>query len=411
MDSNGRVLERGRHLLSLKDFNASDRLEELMRAGASSFKIEGRLKEMEYVKNITAYYRTRIDEIISSHPDLYRRSSAGRATLTFSPSPVKSFNRGFTHYFLDKRRPEGISSPLTPKSMGEVISDISRLNNGDGISFFNADNEYEGVMVNGIKGKRIIGNRPFALPKDAVIHRTLDAQWQKLLAKPSAERRLSLDITLRGKSIYGIDERGVSALVSLDADLQEAKTPRDLRMDFDKLGNSIYRLSGFNVEIPFSPFIPASQMASARRRLLEALQNAGKTSYVFDRRRPEDPAAIYPSAHLDYRDNVANALAREFYISHGVRTIEPAMEIAVKGKTVSERVENTISDNVRSAASEKVVMTTRHCILRERSCCLKRNPEALKGFRFPLILISGPHRFPLRFDCSRCEMQLLSGLG
>lgn len=164
-DASGRVLARNRHLLSLKDFNASARLEEMLRAGVSSFKIEGRLKDASYVKNIVAYYRRLLDEIISANPENLRRASFGTSEISFTPAPEKSFNRGFTHYFLDERRPHAISQPMTPKSMGEEISDVSTLNNGDGLSYFNEQGEYVGVLVNGVRNGRIIANKPFKLPK------------------------------------------------------------------------------------------------------------------------------------------------------------------------------------------------------------------------------------------------------
>ena len=391
-DADGKVLARNRHLLSLKDFNASDRLEQLLEAGVSSFKIEGRLKDAAYVKNTVAYYRKRIDEIIAANPENYRRSSYGRSEYTFTPDLSKSFNRGFTHYFLDSRRPKDISSPLTPKSMGETVTDLSQLRNGDGISFFNARNEYEGVMVNGVSNGKIKGNRPFVLPKGAVIHRTFDSAMQKLLARPSATRRIRLDVTLTPLLLEGVDERGVRAAVSLDADVQTAKTPRNLREAFDKLGNTIYYLGDFSVVADNDIFIPASQLADARRRLIEAMTRTSRATYKFARRAEENPDAKYPSASLDYQDNVANRLAADFYRSHGVSSIEPAMETEIPGE---------------SNAAPRWVMTTRHCILRESGRCLRQTPPARRDFRLPLTLQSGQIRFTLDFDCNNCEMHLL----
>ncbi|MDE6559726.1 MAG: U32 family peptidase, partial [Muribaculaceae bacterium] len=196
IDAENTRIERNRHLLSLKDLNLYDRLEELFKVGVSSFKIEGRLKDLSYVKNIVALYRNKIDEIIKSHPERYCRSSYGKVNIDFVPKADKSFNRGFTHYFLDNKKPSNITSTLTPKSMGEVIDDVSELHNGDGISFFNNKKEYEGLMVNRVTGRKIIGNRNFILPKNAVIHRTFDIEWQKKMARNTAERRLRLDIEL-----------------------------------------------------------------------------------------------------------------------------------------------------------------------------------------------------------------------
>ncbi|MDE5652991.1 MAG: U32 family peptidase, partial [Muribaculaceae bacterium] len=269
-DADGHILERDRHLLSLKDFNLSDNLEELLVAGVSSLKIEGRLKDASYVKNIVALYRQRLDAVIAAHPDLYCRASAGRSEISFKPEASKSFNRGFTRYFFDSRRPEAISSPLTPKSMGEVISDIHELHNGDGISYFNSKNEYEGVMVNGIKGNRIIGNREFRIPPGTAIHRTLDIQWQKALSRPTATRRMRLDVVLTDTSLSARDELGRRACVALPADLEAAMTRKSLRDNFNKLGNTIYYLGDFD-DSAFSRFIPPSQFAECRRRLIDML--------------------------------------------------------------------------------------------------------------------------------------------
>lgn len=389
-DADGKVLTRDRHLLSLKDFNLSDRLELLLEAGASSFKIEGRLKDASYVRNIVAYYRNRLDEIIKKYPDKYYRSSFGHSEISFQPVPEKSFNRGFTHYFIDSRKPGDISSPFTPKSMGETISNVSELHNGDGISFFNSKGEYEGVMVNGVKGNKIIGNRAFNLPKGTQIHRTLDIQWQKQMSRATAVRKLRLDVKFNHNSVEATDERGTYVVISLPKGLEPAKKHRSIRDNFDKFGNTIYRLEKFD-EDDFNLFIPASQLSEIRRNLLEALKAAAKATFKFDYRLKEDTSVCYPDKELDYRDNVANRLAESFYRSHGVEDIEPALET---GKTAKK--------------SNKILMTTRHCILREMGLCLKENPANRRAFRLPLTLSSGQHSFRLHFDCANCEMQVRS---
>lgn len=393
-DANGKILAKDRHLLSLKDFNLSDRLEDLLNAGVSSLKIEGRLKDVTYVKNIVAYFRQRLDAIIRNSDGKYKRSSYGQSTTKFVPQADKSFNRGFTHYFLDNRRQLGISSTLTPKSMGEIITDPSELHNGDGISFFNEKQEYEGVMVNGISNGKIKGNREFRIPKGSPIHRTLDVQWQKTLSKPSSTRKLYLDIWISRKRVYARDERGVEAYVELNADIQPAKSHQDLRKAFDKLGNTIYNLREFHNEFDENVFIPASQLADARRRLLELLEATSKATYVYDKRRIENREFKFPYSKLDYQDNVANHLAKEFYHSHGVIEISDAMEIE---KPVSKHKKN----GMRS------VMTTRHCILREMGKCLKEGNGERRDFKLPLKLSSGKNSFLLDFDCKNCEMHLL----
>ncbi|MDE6271804.1 MAG: U32 family peptidase [Muribaculaceae bacterium] len=407
-DAAGKVLERNRHLLSLKDFNLSDRLEELLDAGASSLKIEGRLKDASYVKNIVGFYRKRLDEIIRNHPDTYRRSSAGVSELTFRPQADKSFNRGFTHYFIDSRRPASITSPLTPKSMGEKIKDISQLNNGDGISYFNDRNEYEGVMVNGIKGNRIIGNRTFQLPKGASIHRTFDIKWQKEMARPTATRRIDLDVIITDTYISATDGRGISATLSLPKDLQPARNRRTIRDSFDKFGNTIYRIRNFT-EDNFTLFIPASQLSDLRRQLIRALESASKATYRFDYRRKENSGYPYPSKQLDYRDNVANRLADQFYREHGVTSIQPAIEIGPQEFHQSDEADGQRGQRKKyDEKKERIVMTTRHCILREMGKCLQRTPPCKRNFQLPLFMTSGKNKFRLKFNCEQCEMEVLT---
>ncbi|MDE6382545.1 MAG: U32 family peptidase, partial [Muribaculaceae bacterium] len=262
----GEVVEKDRYLLSLRDFNASARIEEMALAGVSSFKIEGRLKDSSYVKNVTAAYRHAIDAVIARHPGMFCRSSCGKSKIAFTPDLSKSFNRGFTEYFLDGRHPGTMASLSTPKSMGEIIRDPRMLNNGDGISFFNASGEYEGVGVNRVENGRIVGSRPFRLPKGAVIHRTLDRCWQSLMSRDTASRSIRVDITIDETGVSAADERGVKVRVALDADRSVARKPMDPRPVFAKLGGTVYRLGEFVNNLAPSTFIPASQRTALRRR-------------------------------------------------------------------------------------------------------------------------------------------------
>ena len=386
----GEVLAKDKYLLSLRDFNASDHVEDMILAGVSSFKIEGRLKDADYVKNVTAAYRSATDAVIARYPDRFCRSSFGVSEIGFSPSLSKSFNRGFTDYFLSPARNRSMASLLTPKSMGEEISDVSQLNNGDGISFFNQHGVYEGVGVNRVDKGRIFGSRPFVLPKGAVIHRTLDRRWQQLMDSETAVRTLSVDITIDERGISAEDERGVCVRIALEADKSEARKPMDPRPVFAKLGATVYRLRRFTNNLEPSTFIPASQLTALRRRLIEALDRSNLSTYRFDLRRSEEKVN-YPSSVLDARDNVANSLARRFYAEHGVKVFADAIELnRPKGETE--------------------VMTTRYCIRRELGCCLcDRNVDAKKRVRFdgPLTISTGPHTFRLEFDCKTCNMHVI----
>lgn len=386
----GELVETNKHLLSLKDLNASASLEQLMDAGVSSFKIEGRMKDSSYVKNITSFYRKAIDSVIAKYPEKYHRSSFGTSFVDFEPQLDKSFNRGFTDYFLLGRRNEKMASLSTPKSMGEIITDISELHNGDGISFFNSKGEYEGVLVNGVVNGNIIGSRRFSLPEGSLIHRTFDKEWQKKLNRPTAVRILKLNISIDEAGITADDERGVKVRISLDADKSKALKPFDPKPVFAKLGGTSYRLNKFVNNLSADTFIPASQLTSLRRKLLEALDKANLSSYRFDYRKEEKPC-LYPSTTLDSRDNVSNSLAESFYRAHGVKKIAPAYEI-------------------RAPKGDVTVMTTRYCIRRELGCCLKDNtvsPDVRKKNVGPLSIMTGSHRFTLEFNCDRCEMNVI----
>ena len=386
-DSEGKVIAKDKYLLSLHDFNASNKIENLIEAGVSSFKIEGRLKDADYVKNIVAYYRKKIDKVISRYPERYERSSFGKSVISFEPNPSKSFNRGFSDYFLSSRRPKNLASLLTPKSMGEVITDMRLLNNGDGISFIDRNGSYQGVNINRVEGNKIILARKIDIPAGTEIHRTNDVEWHKKMSRPTAERKLGLNITLDDNGVTAEDERGVRVRLPLDVTKDKARKEMDYKPEFAKLGNTPYHLNSYTAEHSPYMFIPRSEIGGLRRRLVDLLDNANLTTYPFDKRRKENPDSKYPMARLDFRDNVANRLAKDFYRSHGVLEIEEAMET----KTTEPQ-------------RGTVIMTTRHCILRELGLCKK---EKTPKFKEPLKLSGGPKDFNLRFNCRQCEMEVL----
>lgn len=387
-DSKGNDICRDKHLLSLRDLNTLDILPHMIEAGVSSFKIEGRLKEVSYVKNTVASYRKALDNIIAENPDKYCRSSFGSSDISFSPELSKSFNRGFSHYFLDNRRPHGIISPDTPKSMGETIADIKLLNNGDGISFFDANGRYSGAMVNGIQGKRIITSKSVNIPKGAVIHRTYDRIWDKELQRDTAMRKIGVKFILDETGLSAQDERGCRIRIPLDSKRDVARKAPDFSPIFAKLGNTPYRLLSFESKLDSSIFIPATNLTELRRKAIETLDKANITSYPFQYRQKENAEAKYMTGSLDYRDNVANSFARRFYNEHGVQKIEKALEVT---KPASYKLRR--------------LMTTRHCILREIGLCKKE--KGLGRFAEPLYLKSGKDSFTLEFNCRDCEMHLL----
>lgn len=387
-NARGEILEKEKYLLSLRDFNASAHLAEMMEAGVSSFKIEGRLKDADYVKNVTAAYRQAIDRIIEANPDKYIRSSYGGSVISYTPRLDKSFNRGFTDYFLGSRRPSRMASLLTPKSMGELIKDVNQLHNGDGISFFNSKGEYEGVNVNGVKNGRIIGSRPVMIPKGAEIHRTGDVEWRRVMAGETAERTLWVDMRIDESGLTVRDERGLAVRVDLDVKKDIARNPMDPAKVLGKLGGTVYRLRNLENRLDSSTFIPASELTRIRRTALEMLDKANDTTYTYDYRRQENPDAMYPETELDARSNVVNDKAEEFYRSHGVKHIEKAVE--------------------QDRGYSGPVMTTRYCILRELGACRRDCKDRNVRARFvePLTISTGPHTFTLSFNCAECEMEL-----
>lgn len=390
-DADSKTICRDKHLLSLKDFNLTHRIADLMEAGVSSFKIEGRLKDVSYVKNVVSHYRGIIDNVIDSHPDLYRRASYGRSEVSFVPQPDKSFNRGFTGYFIDQRRPRlSIASIHTPKSLGEELSDTSMINNGDGISFFNEQGEYTGFRVNRVERGRIIPAQPVRIPRGATLYRTSDTQWDRQMSRPTAVRKIDIDIRIDETGVSATDEMGNHVRLPLNVTKEVAQKPLNVRNAFEKLGNTIYRLRNFESALDPKTFIPMSQLTDVRRELIEALTATAKTCYRHNLRRPEDRQAKFPADRLDYRDNVANSLSRQFYKEHGVKQIETAMEASDRPKPST------------------VVMTCRHCILRELKMCKRDNPHAIKRYREPLTITSGDIRLQLRFNCADCEMQVLT---
>lgn len=387
-DASGKVLAKDRHLLSLRDLNTIDVLDRLVGAGASSFKIEGRLKEAAYVKNTVTAYRKALDAIISGRPEEYSRSSCGRSEAGFSPALAKSFNRGFTHYFTDCRRPQSIASLQTPKSLGETISDPRMLNNGDGISYFDANGVYTGDVVNGVEGKKIITAKGSRIPKDAEIHRTFDRLWDKQMQRPTATRKIAVKFSIDAQGASASDERGNFVRLPLGCRIEEARKQMDFAGYFSKLGNTPYRMEEFESALPPSAFIPAADLTELRRRLVAALDDANRSTYPYAYRRPEKMDATYMTDCIDFRDNVANSLAESFYRDHGVKSIEKAME-----------TEGTpIKPGTR-------LMTTRHCILRELGMCRKETKPG--KFAEPLTLQSPKELYVLEFNCRDCEMHLL----
>ena len=405
-DAEGRKLVKNKHLLSLRDLNASDYLMGMMEAGISSLKIEGRLKDMAYVKNVVAYYRQRLDSVMAGRGGQYCRSSWGESAFTFTPDVSKSFNRSFTTYFLDghvKRDGHKMASIDTPKSLGEPLGTVlevkgkavrldtqAQVANGDGLSYFDLNGAYTGFRVNRVQGRWLMLKDAMPIPRGARVCRTHDKAFGDLLAKPSADRRVSVDARLwTAGSLLCLqlqDERGNRVTHSIDVQpLDEAQSPQDEQQKsaLAKLGNTIYQLT--HAEVTGSKFIPNSALTRLRRETIERLDRAQLITFQRETRRQEDLSSQCPVSELTCADNVANRLAEQLYRDHGVCRIEPALE-------------------VRQPARDVPVMHTRYCLRRELACC-KKDPQA-RSFPDPLYLSSNGVRLRVECDCRNCEMKL-----
>jgi putative protease len=406
-DASGKILTRNKHLLSLKDLNQSEHLEELLDAGAVSLKIEGRLKETSYVKNITAYYRQKLDAIFEKRPE-YIRASSGVSTPFFVPDPAKSFNRGFTDYFLHGRT-KTAASPDTPKSMGEAIGNVRDLNrnfftfsgqkaihNGDGLCFINGRKELQGFRVNRVEGNKIFPAEMPSLTPGITLYRNCDWEFEKTLSKKSAERKIGLDFELAennfGFTLNVLDEDGCRASVTTIFPKEPAQknTKENIRQQLSKLGNTPFEMNRLSIDFSGNWFIPSSVLSELRRKAIEGLLSARRVNYrtpaTAESHATTEGHATTAQTHLSYLSNISNQKAANFYKYHGAKTIQPAFE--------KETLENV------------PVMFTKYCLLYQLGYC-RKNKTVLRDFKEPLYLFSGKHRLELRFDCSKCEMQVL----
>lgn len=415
LDEKGNAIPvaRGQHLLSLKDMNRIEMVAEMIDAGVSSFKIEGRLKDVHYVKNVVAAYRKAIDAAIAANPDRYQRISLGDSELTFTPALSKSFNRGYTDYFLMSRTPSGsIASIESPKSTGTAVGSVKgttgnairaslnvTLHNGDGMGFYDANGQFNGFRLNKVEGELLYPANRIDIKNNTTLFRNSDKQWEDKLDGDTADRRIGVTLTLRkaGQSAIALDAsvEGTGISVSTSIDIQPAKAATDqktLRCDtLSKLGTTNYRLVALNDTID-DIFVPKSQLTALRRKMVESLNRAIVLNHRFGYRKAEDAKApLSGSADTSYHDNIANHLARQFYESHGAKTIETALETLTK----------IDKDSLK-------VMTTRYCLRRELGCCLKS--ACADSLPRVLFIKNGNIKFRLKFDCKNCEMHVLTTL-
>lgn len=402
VDATGTEIVTHKHLLSLKDMNRSDQLEALLDAGVSSLKIEGRLKDVGYVKNITAYYRKKLDAVLSRRPE-YRRASAGRSIYTFEPVAEKSFNRGFTPFLLEGRTAD-ITAFNTPKSLGEpvgtvkeikgnsfTVAGLKQLNNGDGLVFFNRKGELEGFRVNRVEANRVFPlDMPQLTPKTP-LYRNFDQAFDKLLAKPSAERKLSVEIEFLdnpfGFTLCMEDETGARIMLTepFAKELARREQQDNIRTQLSKLGNTPFEASKVVVGLSENWFVPSSLLADMRRRGVEKLLEARRARYPRETvKRVQLSVSIpFPERQLTYLGNVANGKARSFYQDHGVEQIDPAFEL--------------------SPRKDVPLMFTKHCLRYSMGWCPTYQKDK-SPYKEPYYLLYKDTRLRLQFDCKHCQM-------
>lgn len=394
-DAKGREVVNDRYLLSLKDMNRIDHLEELVEAGVTSLKIEGRLKDLSYVKNVTAAYSQRLNELIRRHPDLYSRSSLGECRYTFTPDLNRTFNRGYTTYFLHGRKPD-IASWDTPKAMGAFVGTVKEIrqdsfnvagvasfSNGDGLCFFDDNRELVGFRANKVVGNRIFPYRmPNGLKSGVRLYRNNDQEFDRLMSKMSAERKIPIRLSLRAVE-KGFELSATSGiLVSVNCEHQMAQRPQreNIIRQLTKLGDTIYTCSEVDISDDFNFFIPNSVLSEMRRELVAKMMGARNRRESSVDRIMQLSSKI-PTYAYSYLYNISNRLSKRFYDKKELSAFE------LKGGTGP-------------------IMQCRHCIRYTLGACVKHGGER-PSWQEPLSLVLGDgRRFRLEFDCQHCQMNV-----
>jgi collagenase-like PrtC family protease len=404
-DGDGSVIQKNKYLLSLKDLNLMNSIPDLIAAGVTSFKIEGRYKGIEYVKNVTAAYRQAIDRFISGHAD-YRKCSSGVSALTFTPDPERTFNRGYTRYFIAGRG-EKVASIDTQKAIGQYLGEISEvgkdffriarhdLQNGDGLCFFTRKNDLAGFRVDRVDKEKIYPNSMNGLSAGTRLYRNHDMALTRILKKSSGVRRIAVEMDF-------VQEDTLIRLTVRDEDGNEAETvkevlfepPRDpasareqIEKHLTSTGNTPYQVAKLNI-LPQEPgFLPASLLNGIRRDAMDALTQIRFGAYPRQSIEFTPNDAPYPEKNLDFHANVFSSQAKRFYERHGATVTEPAFEALTE-------------------TTGKTIMTTRYCIRYQLDLCpkMQRSGHSVKE---PFRLRDAHHTYRLEFDCEQCRMFLI----
>lgn len=403
VDSNDRVIAKDKHLLSLKDLNQSEELEALLDAGASSFKIEGRLKDVSYVKNVTAAYRQKLDAILARRKE-YVRASSGSCRYAFKPQLDKSFSRGFTHYFLHGRTRDVFSFD-TPKSLGEemgtmkeargnylTVAGLKSFNNGDGVCYIDEQGKLQGFRINRVEGNKLYPQEMPRIKPRTVLYRNFDQEFEKILARRSSERKMAVAIRLAdtafGFALTLTDEDDNRVTLSLPRAKEQARTPQEenLKTQLAKLGNTPFEAERVDIDFTENWFLPASVLADFRRQAIEKLIAARRINYRRELAVLRPTTHAFPQTTLTYLGNVMNARAASFYAGHGVASIAPAFE--------------------QTPVEKAVLMFCKHCLRYSMGWCPVHQRER-SPYREPYYLVSTDgKRFRLEFDCRNCQMKV-----
>lgn len=402
VDANGEVLAQDKYLLSLKDLNLSDYIDEIIEAGVTSFKIEGRLKDLAYLKNVVSYYRRKVDNSLNQKN--IQKSSAGESVIDFEPNPYKTFNRGYTNYCIEGK-PDNIESLNTSKSLGEPIGKVVRIEkdyieiksdkelvNGDGLCFFDKNNELSGFNINKVEAGKIYTDKANLIKPATLIYRNYDAVFTKKLENSKAKRKLRIRAFVRvdkDEVLIGFaDENNVSVqnIIANDFEpaVQKDNAIKTIQKQLAKTGDTPFVVEDVDIEACEVPFVPIKMLNEIRRSLLEELKSKRIDNYQNKSTVIIKNNVEYPHKELDFTGNVSNKLAENFYKRHGVERIEYAAESGTSLKN-------------------QVVMKTKLCLKKSLNMC------GCNTYKEPLFLIDEKgKRFELKFDCSSCEMSIVN---
>ena len=419
LDADGQSIERQRYLLSLKDMNQSANLEALAEAGATSFKIDGRLKDAGYVKNVTAAYSNLLNQLVAKYPNRYRRASFGISHYDFSPNLNKTFNRGYTQYFANGRNAD-ITSFDTPKAIGQYVGKVKEIRgrvsfnvtgvesfaNGDGLCFINDNHDLEGFRVNRVECNRLYPLKmPVSLRPGMSLYRNNDQEFERVLAKSGGKRKIFVNMAFQTTDngfslivtplISGQDSEPVHDVqieVSLVCEHQIAQKPprENILRQLSKLGDTIYICNDVSVPADFNFFVPSSMLSELRHRAVAALNEAiaknGLESQRQHRPESENGSRSLPYYSIPYLYNIANHRAKAFYIQAGLHQPSPAFEI--------------------ESPKRALLMQCRHCLRFALGYCVKHGGKRPQWHEPLYLRLSDGKRFKLEFDCNKCQMNI-----